>query len=173
MKKILFLILFFVLSIPVVYAHCPLCTVGAAAVATGAIWFGVSKLVVALFIGAFAISVGWWIARVIKKRYIPHQKPVLIILSFILTVLPVLPILNYIYPIYISLTGDYGSLLNRTYIINLSLVTALIGGFIVSIGPWLSSKISKLNNNKILPFQGIILTFVLLIMAGVAMQFLI
>ncbi|MEK6817278.1 MAG: hypothetical protein AABX80_00600, partial [Nanoarchaeota archaeon] len=57
-----------------VMAHCPLCTIGAGALGAGAIWLGVSPVVVALFIGAFAMSMGMWFARIIKKQYIPFQK---------------------------------------------------------------------------------------------------
>ena len=49
MKKILsiFVVVF---SMAFVRAHCPLCTIGAGAAAAGAVWLGVSKVVVALFI---------------------------------------------------------------------------------------------------------------------------
>ena len=52
-------------------AHCPLCTIGAGAAAAGAVWLGVSKVVVALFIGAFAMSMGMWFPKIIKKKYVP------------------------------------------------------------------------------------------------------
>ena len=52
-----------------VSAHCPLCTAGAAIAAGGAIYLGVSVIVVGLFIGAFAVSTGWWVAKIIKKQY--------------------------------------------------------------------------------------------------------
>jgi len=46
-----------------VMAHCPLCVVGAGAAGAAAMWLGVSKVVVALFIGAFAMSMGMWFAK--------------------------------------------------------------------------------------------------------------
>ena len=78
MKNKLFSLLF---AIPLIIllsknamAHCPLCTIGAGALGAGAIWLGVSSVVVALFIGAFAMSMGMWFARIIKKQYVPFQK---------------------------------------------------------------------------------------------------
>ncbi len=153
-----------------VYAHCPLCTLGAAAAAGGAAWFGVSKAVIGVFIGAFAVSIGWWIARLIKKQFIPFQKWVIILFSFATTVLPLLTIMNDIHPVYISIAGGYGSLLNRTYLLNDFLVSSIIGGIVVSLTPWLSDKITKFRNGKMLPYQGIILTFILLIIIGIIIQ---
>ena len=57
-KKLFSLFLLPILFFQAVKAHCPLCTVGAGAAAAGAIWLGVSKVVVALFIGGFAMSMG-------------------------------------------------------------------------------------------------------------------
>ena len=100
---ILFFSIFTIFLSKTAMAHCPLCTVGAGAAAAGAVWFGVSKVIVALFIGAFAMSMGLWFSRIIKKKYIPFQRTSIILVSFITTVLPLLAILNEIYPFYLSL----------------------------------------------------------------------
>ena len=152
------------------HAHCPLCTLGAAAAAGGAAWFGVNNAVIGIFVGAFAVSIGWWVSKLIKKQVIPFQKWIIILFSFATTVLPLLPIMKGIYPIYISVTGDYGTLLNRTYIFNSFLIGSIIGGITTSLTPWLSDKITKLRNGKMIPYQGIILTFLLLIILGIIMQ---
>src|SRR3990167_7869874 len=107
-KIILFLLGIFTLFLtPTVMAHCPLCTIGAGAAAAGAVWLGVSRVVVALFIGAFAISMGMWFSRIIKKRYIPFQKTVIILLIFATTIFPLLPIFSVIGPLYFPFIGDY------------------------------------------------------------------
>ncbi len=155
-----------------VYAHCPLCTVGAAAAATGAAWFGVDKIIIGIFTGAFAVSLGWWISRMLKKQYIPYQRTTLILLSFATTILPLLKIMEGFSSIYISLAGDYGSLLNRTYLINKFLMGSIFGGVIVSLTPWLSGRITKLRAGKMIPFQGIILTLSLLVILSVIIQFM-
>src|SRR3990167_8283639 len=154
LKKFLGLPLFLALA-QSAYAHCPLCTVGAAAAAGGAAWLGVSKIVICIFIGAFAVSIGWWVSNLIKKQYVPFQKPLIILFSFATTVFPLLglEVMRSNYPALISFFGDYGSLLNRTYILNLFLIGSILGGLIVSITPWLSRKITIMRNGKMLPYQ--------------------
>lgn len=170
-KKLFSLILLPILSIKGVLAHCPLCTAGAAVAVGGAAWLGVNKVVLSLFVGAFAVSMGWWIGKMIKKNYIPFQRTTLIILSFILTVIPLLPILNLHRPFPVGLFGNYGSIFNRTYMINLSLVGSFFGGFIVMISPKLSKRITELRKGKHINYQTIIVTFLLLIIIGVIVQF--
>jgi hypothetical protein len=157
--------------IPSALAHCPLCTVGAAAAAGGAMYLGVNTIVVGLFIGAFAVSTGWWISRALKKEYFSGQKWALIVLSFLLTIIPIMPLIPGITPLYISMMGDYGSLLNRTYLLNNFLLGSLVGGTIVSSTPWMSSKLTNLRKGKMLPFQRVILTLALLVVVGVIIQF--
>lgn len=162
----------FLLLMKGVEAHCPLCTVGAAVAAGGAAYLGVHSAVIGLLIGAFAVSTGWWASRWIKKRYIPGQKVMIILLSFALTVIPILPIIGENYPLYISLAGEYGSLLHRTYVVNISLVTSIFGGILVSISPRLSKKISLLRDGRVFPFQGVVLTLSLLVVASIILQVL-
>lgn len=171
-KKILLITpLAAILSSAAAMAHCPLCTVGAATVAGGAVWIGVDKVVVGLFLGAFAASMGWWFSRLIKKQYVPFQKWLIILLSFITTIIPILPVVGAApYPIHISVAGSYGSLLNRIYLLNLFLVGSILGAIIVSIAPWLSSSITRLRKEKTLPFQGSVLTLLLLVITGVVLQ---
>ena len=152
-----------------VMAHCPLCTIGAGALGAGAIWLGISPVVVALFIGAFAMSMGMWFARIIKKQYIPFQKFFIIAIIFFATVIPLIlmPIFKAIGPLYLSFIGDYGT----TYIFNYSLASSFLGGLIVLSTPSISNFITKKRNGKIFPFQGILLTLVLLVFAGTLIQF--
>lgn len=163
MKKILlpFLSLF---SIPLVSAHCPLCTIGAGAAAAGAVYFGVTKAAISVLLGGFAVSMGYWISKSIKKKYIPYQDSLIILASFILTILPILPIISQTKGIYIPI-GQYG----KTYAINLSFYTSIIGGIIVISTPYLSKKITSLRR-KTIPFQGVALTILLLIITGGIVQ---
>lgn len=155
--------------IPLAKAHCPLCTIGAGAAAGTAIWLGVSKVVVALFIGGFAMSMGIWFSRVIKKKYIPFQKTAIVLASFLLTVIPLLPLFNAIGPLYIPFIGEYG----LTYAINYSIVSSIFGGLIVFSSPIISKQITKARKGRLIPFQGVILTLLLLIVIGVIIQLLI
>ncbi|HIH38630.1 hypothetical protein J4460_01505 [Candidatus Woesearchaeota archaeon] len=157
--------------VKVARAHCPLCTLGAAAAAGGAAYLGVDKGVIGIFIGAFAVSMGWWVGRMIKKQVIPYQIPVLIAFSFLTTIIPLVPLLKENKPLLISLAGGYGTLLNRTYVIDMFIVGSLIGGAIMCITPSLSKKITSIRQGKTVPYQGIMVTFLLLILAGLFMQF--
>lgn len=171
MKKLLTLPLSLILFSNFVSAHCPLCTIGAGAAAAGAVYLGVSTVIVGLFIGAFAVSMGWWFGNVIEKKYnkkyIPFQKTILIIASFLLTVIPLMPLFTAIGPVYIPFIGDYG----KTYAVNYALVSSIFGGLIVCSTPSLSNKLSHLRKGKRIPFQGIVLTFLLLIIASLIIQF--
>ena len=168
-KKLFFLPLFVIFSMNLVSAHCPLCTIGAGAAAGAAVWLGVSKVVVALFIGAFAMSIGMWFARIIKKQYIPFQKTLIIAGIFLTTVLPLMPFFTAIGPLYIPFIGEYG----LTYAFNYSLASSLLGGIVAYSTPGISKKISNLRHGKIIPFQGVILTLLLLIIIGGIIQFLV
>src|SRR3989338_2562596 len=162
--------LFLIFLIEDVSAHCPLCTAGAAAAAGGAVWLGLNKAVVSLFIGAFAVSTGWWASRFIKKKYIPFQKAIIVLISFLITILPILSLISYDYPLYISLLGDYVSILNRTYVVDLSLVGSVLGGLIVVISPAINKKLKSIRGGKGVPYQGILLTFVLLLILSIVIQ---
>lgn len=155
-------------------AHCPLCTVGAAAAAAGAAYMGVGDGAIGVFIGAFGASTGYWISRILKKKYnrafIPLQTPAFILVSFLLTAIPVLPLFKGFVPLPLLLFGAYGSFFNRTYLLSTFFIGSMIGAAITSSTPWISSKITLLRKGKFVPFQGIILTFVLLLAAGVLFE---
>ncbi|MDP2628309.1 MAG: hypothetical protein Q8P15_00230 [Nanoarchaeota archaeon] len=169
LKKI-FLLVFPIFLFENISAHCPLCTVGAGAAAAGAVWLGISKVVVALFIGAFAMSMGMWFARVIEKRkiFIPFQNFIIIVGVFLLTVLPLIPIIKSLGPLYIPFIGEYGV----TYALDYSLVSSLFGGLIVFFSPKINKKI-KDKTGKSISYQGIFITFSLLIIASLLIQFVI
>ena len=160
---------YFIFLVKNVSAHCPLCTLGAGAAAAGAVWLGISKVVVALFVGAFATSMAMWFVRIIKKQYFPFQNTFIILGVFFTTVLPLLPIFNTMGPLYIPFIGKYGT----TYVFNYSLVSSLFGGGIVFLSPILSKKISSFRKGKIFPFQGVLLTLGLLIIFGGIIQLIV
>ena len=169
MKKFFILPILAIFLSRIVSAHCPLCTIGAGAAAGGAVWLGVSKVVVALFIGAFAMSMGLWFSRIPKKTYVPLQKTLITMAIFLTTILPLLPIFTAIGPLYFSFIGEYGT----TYAVNYSLASSLLGGLLVFVSPALSKRITKLRRGKILPFQGVIITLSTLIIIGGIIQLLI
>ncbi|MBI2657214.1 hypothetical protein HYX08_00800 [Candidatus Woesearchaeota archaeon] len=163
------LLAFSIFAIPVL-AHCPLCTAGAAFVAGGAVVFGVHRMVIGVFIGAFAVSMGIWFARVINRKFVPLQKTAIVLASYFLTVLPMWPFLKDAHPLLMNLAGDYGSLLNRTYMVDYFIAGSIIGSFIVVTAPFLSEKITSVRKGRHIPYQGMALTFLLLIITGIMLQ---
>ena len=129
-------------------------------------WLGVNKVVVALFLWAFAMSMGMWFARIIKKKYIPLQNFLIVAIIFFTTVLPLMPLFKALGPLYLSFIGDYGT----TYVFNYSLASSFLGGIIVLSTPSISKAITKKRNYKTFPFQGTLLTLALLIIVGILIQ---
>ena len=109
-------------------------------------------------------------SKLVKKQYVPRQKAVIIVLSFLLTVLPLYSLLSEVYPLYITWGGEYGSLFNRTYVLNSGIISTFLGGILVSLTPSLSKALSSFRRGKIIPFQGVILTIGLLIVMGGLIQ---
>ena len=151
-------------------AHCPLCTAGAGVVAIGAYWIGVNSMTIGVLIGAFAVALGVWVGKLIKKKYIPQQDNAIGVFSWLTTLLPLKMLLSDYTSIYINWGGQYGSLLNSTYPINLFLVGGVIGGMVIFVAPSLSRFVTE-RQGKTVPYQGIIITFILLILSSLITQF--
>ena len=155
----------FVLLLPgMAFAHCPLCTAGAGIVALGAVKLGMGPISVGIFLGAFAVALGIWFARFLKKRYIPQQKAVLVILSFVTTILPLQTVLADYTSLYFPYWGEYG----KTLLINLFVVGGVIGGLLILSTPYLSRKLTLVRGGVMFPFQGSVITLTLLVsVAGI------
>ena len=168
-----FLILLFLLFVPLpAFAHCPLCTLGAGAITLFAAWLGISSIIIGLFIGAFSVALGSWLARSIKKQYIPYQRWILEIFFYLTIVLPLLRFSDEYASLYISIAGDYGSLLNRVYLINLFLIGSILGAIVVMTSPFISKAITK-KRQKTLPYQGLIVTFSMLAILSIILEIII
>ena len=167
MKKLLLVSSLLIFVPKVASAHCPLCTAGAGALAILAAYLGVSSIVVGILIGAFALALSLWIAKSIKKEYIPYQKQILIILIFLGTVIPIMPLVRDYGPLYVSFIGEYGI----TYTINLYVFGVILGSIIMLFSPLVSKLITKLRDKHI-PFQGVTITITLLVLISVIVQLL-
>jgi 4-amino-4-deoxy-L-arabinose transferase-like glycosyltransferase len=149
-------------------AHCPLCTVGAGVISGVALMFGISEMSIGVFIGAFAIATGLWVSNMLKLESLKRWG--LVSASFALTILPLTSIMQSFYPVYVHLAGDYGSLLNRTYLINLFLVGSVMGAIVVFASPEISWRISTWRKRSI-RHQGVIVTILLLILVSAITHF--
>ena len=144
-----------------VRAHCPLCSAGAGGAAALASALGIGLGVVGVFVGAFGIATGLWTASYVDGEYVPHQDRLLALGTFLAVVLPVVPLMNETVPVFLSIAGEYGTPLNRTYLIDTYLVGTAAGGGITYVTPRISARISELRGTTV-PFQGLALTFGLL-----------
>jgi len=172
MKKISLIALAGLLWARPAFAHCPLCTAGAGIAATAAIWLGVNTLVVGIFVGAFAAALGLWTAKLIKKKIIPGQDNLIATVVYLLTVIPILPVaggdkISY----YLSIAGEYGSLLNKTYVFDMFLAGSLLGAIVMLLSPIVSRWLTQFRAGKRFPYQGVTVTFVLLLICGIIFQF--
>lgn len=150
-------------------AHCPLCTAGIAAAGIGATWLGVDMAVVGVFVGGFAFAMGFWVSHWLGKEYIPYQDWLLAGGSFLLTVVPVLPMFPASFSIPVFLGGEYGSLLYRVYTVNKFLAGSVLGAGVIASTPSLSRRITAFRGETV-PFQGTMLTVLLLVIAGAVVQ---
>jgi len=161
-------VLLFISSTSIVYAHCPLCTLGVGAAAATAKYFGMDASIIGIFVGAFGISTGLWLGRAIKKKFIPYQTAIITVLSFLLTVIPLRFISTDNLYIPILLLGEPGAMLNRIYWIDRLIFGSILGGIVTCLGYWLHTFIKKKNNDKVMfPYQGIALTLGALILTGI------
>ena len=155
-----------------VFAHCPLCTAGAGAIAAAAMSLGVKVEVVGILIGAFAAALGFYIANQIKKKYFPGQYWVIVLATFALTVIPLMPLMSVEpYAIVVYWFGEAGSLFNRVYLANRFVVSAVFGGALMALAPKLSQIITDKRDGKRFPYQTLVVTLAILVLTALIVQF--
>ena len=152
-------------------AHCPLCVAGTGLIAAGASFLGIDDLIVGLWIGAFALSLGMVTAKALKRKLFPLQDEIITLVVFLFTVLPSLGFFKHYMPIYLHLFGKYGSLFNKMYIVKRFLIGSFLGALIIIVAPYLNALIVSLRKGKKVPFQKLILTFALLTALSLVFHF--
>ncbi|MEK6983930.1 MAG: hypothetical protein AABX33_05130 [Nanoarchaeota archaeon] len=175
MKKIILVSLILMLSlviIPATHAHCPLCTAAVGTAAISAKYYGLDESAIGLLIGAFGVSTGLWIGLRIKKQYFTFQLPVIVLLSYILTIMPLMYVSSEAIYLPILWFGAAGSFLNKVYWVNKLFFGSIVGFFITLISYFLHIHLKKLNGKVLFPFQGIALTLLLLIVASSGLIFI-
>ncbi len=152
--------------LPVVHAHCPLCT-GAIGVATvSAKYYGVDSSIIGLLVGAFGISTGLWMGQRIGK-YIP----LIVLASFLLTIIPLQAVSNENIYLPVLWWGPAGSLLNKVYWLNKFITGSIIGGIVTMTAFWLHTTIKRSNGRVLFPYQGVVMTLSLLLLSGIGLYF--
>lgn len=155
----------------VALAHCPLCTVGAGALAVLAASIGVAPPVVGILVGAFSVALGLWIAGMVQTQYIVFQRYIIATIVFFGTVVPIAPLVRAYAPLYISIAGPYGTLLHNTYTVNVYALGVLVGAAVMLVAPPVSRMVARLRRRH-MPFQGITITVILLAVVSTIAQLL-
>lgn len=109
----------------------------------------------------------------IARLFLNHHlffKSLSILISFLSIILPLKLYFYEIGSFSIFWFGEYGSLFNRTYVYDKFLFGSIIGGLILLTSPLISKKIIELRQGRIFPYQGLLITFILLIIISVLFQ---
>ncbi len=178
MRKIFFIFLIVLaglISVPLVSAHCPLCTGAIGAGAVAAKYLGIDVSIIGLFVGAFGISTGLWFNKwlngKLKKKYFKFQDHAIVFGSFLLTVIPLKGAVSD--NIYLPLFwfGELGSLFNRIYWINKLIIGSVIGMAVTLLAFHIHNTVKRAHGKVLFPFQGIAFTLIMLIISGATMYF--
>lgn len=142
------------------HAHCPLCTAGAGVLAIAAVSLGVPALIISTLLGGFALAMGLWIAKLIKKKYIRYQDFLLAGVIYVSTVLPLWPVLKEYKTLYAPFLG-FDKYADKVPV-DVYTVGVLLGAALLIIAPYVSKQVSTVAKKQIIPFQGLLITLVLL-----------
>lgn len=148
-------------------AHCPLCAAATAGGVAATRVLGVDDTVTGTFVGGFVVSTGLWFNNWLKKKrngaeFLPFQAAIVLLLSVALTILTfyMAKLIGTPDPAFMLLGVD-------------KLVLGTIAGTAVALGAFALHKwIKAANNGKVLmPFQGIIVTLLVLAATGAVFYF--
>jgi|SRR3989344_1188630 len=161
------------LTLPLVSAHCPLCT-GAAVAGVGvARFYGVDDSIVGLFLGAAIISSALWFNKWLKKKIkIPFQEILLVLFSFFMFAIP------FYYAGLITNFDMVKSMPEHHSMLGLGILgidKLLFGMILGSLGVWgaftLNEYIKKKKGKVLYSYQGV--SFMLITLAVLTLIFLI
>ncbi|PIO00641.1 hypothetical protein COT72_00200 [archaeon CG10_big_fil_rev_8_21_14_0_10_43_11] len=175
MKK-LAAVLAMLISASAARAHCPLCTGAIGFAVFSASLFGVDASIIGVFVGAFAISTGLWMSRKIQEKYgqkIPAQNPVIVLASFLLTVVPLMALNTGMVMLPLLLFGEPGSILNRVYSINSLVFGSVIGATTSLIAFKLHNLVKEVRGSVLFPYQSIAFALGLLTLVSIVLQLII
>jgi hypothetical protein len=139
--------------VPAVYAHCPLCTAAVGGGVAVTRFYGVDDAIVGVWIGAFIASTALWFNRVLKKKFVPLQSYLVVLLALHLTVVP----------FYFAGLMEPS---HKLFGINKLLVGILSGVMVLYSGLYISSKLRNKKKKAFFPFQTMAVILALLSLAS-------
>ena len=158
--------------LPLVSAHCPLCTAGAAAGIGIAKAYGVDDSISGLLIGALIASSGLWVHNMLKKRKInlPLQAFFLVVIMFLLFAVPFYykgVIINF--EMVRSMPESHSMLGMGIYGIDKLLFGMIVGTILLAAVFGISDHIKLKRGKRLFAFQGLV--FMILALAVFSLIF--
>ncbi len=164
MRALIAFMIGLLLFVPSAFAHCPLCTTGAAASLGVARYIGVDDSIAGLFLGALIVSTALWFNRWLKKRAnYRFQETILVTISF----------LTFAVPFYygglitdfemVKVMPEHHAMLGLGFLGIDKLLTGMLFG---SLAIWaafaLSDHIKNKRGSVLWPYQGLSFMFIVL-----------
>jgi hypothetical protein len=125
-------------------AHCPLCVVGAGAGLSISRFLGIDDAITGVWIAALLGASSLWMARLIKKEYIPQQEVIIYITTFALTL--------WSFYAFNLADGHMGTLFGVTKIT----FGIIVGGVVFYLIEVLNALIKKIKGKVLFPYQPIV-----------------
>ena len=161
-KIIILSILIFtsLVAVPLVSAHCPLCTAAAGAGVGVARFYGVDDSIVGLLLGGFVASSGLWVHNWLKNKKkinIPVQGLILVALSFLLLAVPLYTAgVITDFEMVMSMPEHHSMLGMGVYGIDKLLFGLIVGTILISGTFTLSDSIKAKRGKRLFAFQGLV-----------------
>ena len=153
-------ILFSLVLLTPAFAHCPLCAAATGATVMVTRAYGIDDLAVGTFMGGFVLSTSLWFDRIIKKRnkgsqYIPMQALILTLFGLLFT------LFTYYWA---NLMGPF---LPTLFGLNKLFLGTVVGTVVAFSGFELHKLIRRNMQRSLIPFQGIFLTLLSLVIVNI------
>jgi len=154
----------FIVVLPSVMAHCPLCT-GATIIGVGITRsFGLDDSIVGIFVGGMIVSTALWFDNILKRKDIGTKGNSKLRLVSLIILISILTLITFYY------TGLFGRGNSYRILGVESILVGSLSGGIVSLGSfYYSNHLKDKNNGKVLfNYQTIVISLIALILnAGV------
>ena len=157
---ILIIAIAFIVVLPSVMAHCPLCT-GATIIGVGITRsFGLDDSIVGIFVGGMIVSTALWFDNILKRKDIGTKGNSKLRLVSLIILISILTLITFYY------TGLFGRGNSYRILGVESILVGSLSGGVVSLGSfYYSNHLKNKNNGKVLfNYQTIVISLIALIL---------